>query len=179
MSRKPSSILVLVLLSLGVGTAAGCGGSSSNSAATTQAATTTTAAATTAATTTTATATNATSALSGIATAANCSQLAGLGASFAQALTGTGTTDIQKTAALLKEFADRTPSDIRAQFQLLAAAYVKIADALKGVNLASGKAPSAAEIQKLQSLSSGIDQAALAKAATAIGVWAQKNCTHP
>jgi len=181
MIGKPSSILAVAALSLLVVVAAGCGGKS-KSAANTQAAGTTTAttAATTTSTTpaaTTATQTSTSSGLSGIATAGNCSQLAGLSESFAKALSGNGT-DIQKTAALLQEFANRTPSDIRADFQVVAAAYAKIANALKGVNLSAGTVPSASELQKLEKLGTEINQQALTKASSDISAWAQKNCTH-
>ncbi len=174
MRRKPLFILAVIALSGLVLFAAGCGGSKKNTATPpTTAATTTEKATTTAATTTT----SASSGLSGLANAANCSQLAGLSTSFAQAMAGTGDTDVQKTAALLKQFADKTPKDIRADFQVVAAAYAKIAVALKGVNLSAGSTPDPAAIAKLTKLSSEIDQTALQKAYTNIGTWAQKNCT--
>jgi hypothetical protein len=180
MRRKPLSILAVIVLSGLVLAASGCGGSKQKAAATTTAATTT-AATTTAATTTAQGTTTATtskgSSLSGLANAANCSQLAGLSTSFAQAMAGTGKADVKKTAALLKQFADRTPKEIRADFEVVAAAYAKIAEALKGVDLTSGKTPSADVIAKLTKLSSEIDTAALSKASANIGAWAQKNCT--
>jgi hypothetical protein len=114
--------------------------------------------------------------LGGIATSANCLQLAGLSQALAQAMTGTNANDLEKRAALLKQFADRTPSDIRADFQTVAADYQKVADALKGVNLTAGKTPSPATIAKLSKLGTEINEQALAKAAAKIGAWAQKNC---
>jgi hypothetical protein len=177
MRRQPISILAVVILSGLVVGLAGCGGGKkAASTATTATATASTATATTSTTTSTSSS-KGTPSLSGLATAANCTQLAGLSASFSQALSGTGGKDVEKTAALLKQFADRTPKDIRPDFQVVAAAYGKIADALKGVNLTSGVAPSAAVLAKLTKLSSEIDQKALTKAYTNIGVWAQKNCT--
>ena len=173
MRRKPLFILAVIALSGLVLFAAGCGGSKKKTAPpTTTAATTTQKAATTAATTS-----SKSSGLSGLANAANCSQLSGLSTSFAQAMSGTGTADVKKTAALLKQFADKTPSEIRPDFQVVAAAYAKIAVALKGVNLSAGSTPDPAAIAKLTKLSSEIDQKALAKAYTHIGAWAQKNCT--
>jgi hypothetical protein len=152
--------------------AAGCGGGGNKSATTTtQAATTTKAAATTAATTT-----NAASALSGLATTANCKQLADLSNEFSTALQGTDSKDVKKTAALLKQFADKTPSEIRPDFETVAADYAKIADALQGVNVKSGSVPDAKALLKLQKLATSIDTTKLAKAATNIGTWAQKNC---
>jgi hypothetical protein len=173
MRRKPLFTLAVIALSSLVLFAAGCGGSKKKTATpTTTAATTTQKAATTATTTS-----SKSSGLSGLASAANCSQLSGLSTSFAQAMSGTGTADVKKTAALLKQFADKTPSEIRPDFQVVAAAYAKIAVALKGVNLSAGSTPDPAAIAKLTKLSSEIDQKALAKAYTDIGAWAQKNCT--
>jgi hypothetical protein len=153
--------------------AAGCGGGGNKSATTTtQAATTTKAAATTAATTTNAAA----AALSGLATTANCKQLADLSNEFSTALQGTDSKDVKKTATLLKQFADKTPSEIRPDFETVAADYAKIADALQGVNVKSGSVPDAKALLKLQKLATSIDTTKLAKAATNIGTWAQKNC---
>jgi hypothetical protein len=178
MRRTPLSILAVVALSGLVLAAAGCGGSKHKAAANKAATSTKTSATTTAKTATTATTstTSKSSSFSGLANAANCSQLAGLASSFAQAVSGTGGTDVTKTAALLKQFADKTPEDIRPDFEVVAAAYAKIADALKGVDLSSGKTPSPEVIAKLTKLSSELDQAALQKAYTHIGTWANKNC---
>ena len=183
MRRKPLSILAVIALSGLVLAAAGCGSSKHKAASSTTATTTTTAAktattATTATTTTTSTSTSTSksSGLSGLATAGNCSQLAGLATSLSQAVSGTGGNDVTKTAALLKEFADKTPADIRPDFEVVAAAYAKIADALKGLNLKPGATPDPAAIAKLTKLSSELDQTALQKAYTHIGAWAQKNC---
>lgn len=174
MPRSNTPVLALVALSLIV-VVAGCG-KSKPAATSTQTSTTTTTSSTTPQTTTTTK--TATSGLSGIATASNCVQLAGLGASLAQAITGTGNTDVHKTAALLQEFADRTPTAIRSDFQVVAAAYAKIAGALKGVNLGSGKAPSPSVIAKLSQLGAQINSPALQKADTDIQAWAQTNCGH-
>ncbi len=175
MRRKPLFIFAVIALAGLVLAASGCGGSKHKAAANTGA-TTTEKAATTANTATTAT-TSKSSGLSGLANTANCAELSGLSASFAQAMSGTGSADVKKTAALLKQFADKTPADIRADFEVLAAAYAKIAEALKGVNLSAGSTPDPAAIAKLTKLSSEIDTKALAKASANIGAWAQKNCT--
>ena len=90
---------------------AGCGGGGHKASTTT---TTAAAAATTAKqTATTAKSAATASALSGLATSANCRQLADLGAKFSDALKGTDSNDVKKEAALLKEFASKTPSAIR------------------------------------------------------------------
>ncbi|MGD0714710.1 MAG: hypothetical protein ABSB24_11065 [Gaiellaceae bacterium] len=166
MRRQPISILAVVILSGLVVGLAGCGGGK-------KAASTETTTAAKASTSTT----SAKPGLSGLASAANCTQLADLSASFSQALAGTGGKHLEKTAALLKQFADRTPKDIRPDFQVVAAAYAKIAGALKGVDLTSGATPSAEVLAKLTKLSSQLDQKALTKAYANISAWAQKNCT--
>ena len=148
---------------------AGCGGGGHKSSTTTS--TTVTSAKTTTHTATTA------SGLTGLATTANCRQLANLSQEFSTALSGTGSKDVKKTAALLKQFADKTPSEIRPDFETVAADYAKIADALQGVNLKQGSIPDAKALLKLQKLATSIDTAGLAKASTNIGNWAQKNCT--
>lgn len=173
MRRKPLSILAVIALSGLVLTAAGCGSSKHKAGAATQTVTTTTAKTATTATTTT----SKSSGLSGLANASNCAQLAGLSTSFAQAMSGTGSADVKKTATLLKQFADKTPKEIRPDFEVVAAAYAKIAEALKGTNLSSGATPDPAVIAKLTKLGSEIDTAALTKASANIGAWAQKNCT--
>ena len=177
MRRKPLSILAVVAISGLVLAAAGCGGSKHKAAVKPAAKTTTTTEKTATTATTSSTTSSKSSGLSGLANASNCAQLAGLSESFSKALSGSGTTDIKKTAALLKEFADKTPKEIRADFEVVAAAYAKIADALKGVNLAPGATPDPQAIAKLTKLSSEIDTAALTKASTNIGAWAQKNCS--
>jgi hypothetical protein len=177
MRRKPLSILAVIALSGLVLAAAGCGSSKHKAAATTKSGATTTEKTATTATTTATTTTSKSSGLSGLANTSNCAQLAGLSSAFAQAMSGSGSSDVKKTAALLKEFADKTPKDIRPDFEVVAAAYAKMADALKGVDLTSGKTPSAAVIAKLTKLSSEIDSAALSKASANIGAWAQKNCS--
>ena len=108
-------------------------------------------------------------------TSKNCRSLLGLSQAFSTALTGAGQ-DLAKSAELMKSFADQTPSEIRPDFQVLADAYAKIAAALKGVDLSSGKAPSADVIARLTKLSSQIDTAKVSQASTNISTWATKNC---
>jgi len=170
MRWKPLSLAAIVIL------AAGCGGGGHKSSTTT---TNTSAAAATKAASTVAAKANAAAAaagLTGLATTANCRQLADLSAEYAQALQGTNSSNIKKTSAVLKQFADKTPSDIRPAFETVAADYGKIADALQGVNVKQGSIPSPTVIAKLAKLGTEIDASALAKAETNIGTWAQKNC---
>ncbi len=91
-------------------------------------------------------------------------------------MTGAGD-DLNKSAELFKEFADKMPSEIRADFQVVADAYAKVAAALNGVNLASGSAPSADVMAKLAKLQTEIDVAKVNAASTHISAWAAKNCS--
>lgn len=176
------AFLVIPLAAIGFALA-GCGGSKSAStttraagfstveATTTEPVTTQTA---TAQTTTAQTTTNPTTTPT-VASAKNCKGLADLGQKFSSAFTGAANSqDLKKEALLLKEFADKTPADIRPDFQVLAQYLTKIADALGGLKL--GSTPNAATLAKLQKLSTEIDQAKLTAASAHISAWAQKNC---
>lgn len=150
---------------------AGCG---SHSPATTTATTTTTAPAT-GGTSTQATTTASGAGTLAILTSANCHQLLNLTQTFAAAMAG-NTQNLQQTAALVRQFATKTPTDIRPDFQVLAAAWTKVASALKGVDLSSGKAPTAHVLAKLIKLSSELDAQKLTMASQDIAVWARANC---
>ena len=127
--------------------------------------------------TTTASTTTPTSPSPGLSllTSKNCRSLLGVSQAFAAALTGAGQ-DLAKTAELMKNFADQTPSAIRPDFQVLADAYTKVAAALKGVDLSSGKAPSADVMARLAKLSGQLNTAKISQASTNISAWATKNC---
>ena len=171
-----SLMLVGAVLALVVATT-GCG--SKKKSSTPPAQTTTQAAATTTTTEqmTTGTSTSS-SGIASVATAGNCKQLSDLSAAFTKALSGTGASDFEKRAQVLKEFADKTPSDIRPDFQVLADAFAKYASAFKDVHFTPGQVPNAATLAKLQNLVAQIDQTAVTRASTHISAWAQKNCTH-
>ncbi len=178
MRKRSSYALGLILLAALAPIAAGCGGGKAKSAASTPATTApaTTAPATTATADTTPTTTTSAAAsdLSGIASAANCKELADLGTKFSTAMTGTAAQDTKKIAQLLEEFAAKTPSDIRPDFKVVADAYSKIADAVG--NLKPGSVPDAAALAKLQKMSGEIDSAKLTQASEHISAWVQKSC---
>jgi hypothetical protein len=189
MRRTTTLVLGLTMLALGL-TVSGCGGGGSkNSAgttteatvpgtteATTEAATTeagTTEAATTEAATTKATTT--TSALGGLTSSKNCRDLAEVGEKVSAAFSGTPDAQSLKTQArLMKEFADKAPAEIRADFRIFADYIQKIADAMG--NVKPGQTPDAQTLAKLQKLSTEIDQTKLQQASTHISNWVQKNC---
>jgi hypothetical protein len=169
MRRLAGPITLLTALALVV---AGCG---SHSPAGTTAATTTTTAPSTGGTSTQATTTTSGAGKLTILTSANCHQLLDLTQTFAEAMAGSAQ-NLQQTAALVQRFAKTTPTDIRPQFQVLAAAWTKVATALKGVDLSSGKAPTASVLAKLVQLSSQLDAKKLTTASQEISAWAHANC---
>jgi hypothetical protein len=182
MRRKAMLVLALTLLAaLGL-VAAGCGGSSSKSAATTEAATTeaaTTEAATTEATTTEAATTEATTTeattttnLSGFSSG-KCRELENLSKKFSAAFTGSDQ-NLKKEAELVQDFAKKVPSEIRADFQLIADYFSKIADVAG--NLKPGQTPDPQTLAKLQKVATEVDQAKLQEASQRITAWGQKNC---
>jgi hypothetical protein len=186
MRRRPVQILVFLLLATAVLAAAGCGSKKSASSATTTTSTEmtsttettttdTTATDTTATTTTSGTDTSAAAALGALASSGNCKSFADLGAAFSSALTGAGG-DPQKEAQLFQQFVDQAPSDIKADMQVIADDFSKIADALKGVDLSSGKTPDPAALAKIAALQGSLDQQKLATAEQHITAWATANC---
>jgi hypothetical protein len=172
--------LCLALLAALMLVAAGCGSSSKNSAATTEAATTeaaTTEEATTEATTTEAATTEATTtaALGGLVASGKCKDLQNLGQKYSAALSGSGAgTDLKKTAQVIQEFADDAPSEIKADFQVVADYMSKVADVAG--NLKPGQTPDPATLQKLQKLATSIDTQKLTQASQNITAWVAKNC---
>ncbi|HUK45896.1 MAG TPA: hypothetical protein VLV28_11430 [Gaiellaceae bacterium] len=183
MRRKSTQILSILLVLVVVLAAAGCGKKKSSTTTSTTTTTTTAAAATTTAggstsTETTATAPTTTSAAAGLgalASAANCKSIADLGSEFSKALQGANG-DVQKEVALFQQFAAKTPSDIRPDFETIANALAKVADALKGVNLSGGGTPDAATLAKLAAVGQQINTPAVTQAEKNISAWAAKNC---
>jgi hypothetical protein len=182
---KLSAFAVLLLAALAL-TAAGCGGSSKNSAATTEAATTeattteeaTTEEATTEAATTeeaTTEAATTTSPIAGLVASGKCKDLANLGQKYSQALSGAGDTqNLKKTAEVVQEFANDAPSEIKDDFKVVAGYLTKVADVVG--NIKPGQTPDAATLGKLQKLSTEIDAQKLTQAGNNITAWVTKNC---
>ena len=173
-ARKLAALLVAALALV----VAGCGGSSdegSSDTATVAAEDTTNDATSTGDMTTTEetasddTATDPSSALTG-----KCADLAGLGSKLAAAMGGqdAGVADVSQ---LFDELADQVPDEIKADWQVLAQNFQKIAAALKGADLSSGT-PDAATLAKLQKLATTLDSKEVQQAAAHIEAWAKKNC---
>jgi hypothetical protein len=175
MRRRTTKILAFTFLLVLVLAAAGCGSKKTTTTTTTSTSTAADGTTSTAATTTATTTGTAASGLGALGSSTNCQALENLGTAFASAFQGANG-DVAKEAALLKAFADKTPSDIRPDFETLATAFDQIASDLKGVDLTGGKTPDAATLAKLATLSTQFSGAKFSQAAANISAWAQKNC---
>jgi hypothetical protein len=169
-ARRLAALLVAALALV----AAGCGGSSDEASSDTTTAETTTEVTTTAEMTTTEQTSTASSGAGAAALTGKCAELAGLGSKLSAAMGGqdTGVADVSQ---LFDELADQVPDEIKADWQVLAKNFQKIAEALKGVDLTSGT-PDAATLAKLQKLSTTLDSQEVQQAAAHIEAWAKKNC---
>lgn len=105
----------------------------------------------------------------------NCAELAGLGSRLASAFGGPNA-DVADVSRLFDELADEVPDEIKADWEVLARNFEKVAEALQGVDLTSGETPSAEALARLQELSETFDSPAMQEAAANIEAWAQENC---
>jgi hypothetical protein len=154
------SVLICVVL------AAGCGGSKKKSVSPTTSSTS-------AATTTT------TSAAPSFATSKNCAQLEALGTKLAQALqttSGSAETRLENEAKLFQAYANAAPSEVRGDFQTLAAAFTAYLHALEKAGIKPGKIPTAAQIAQIQAAAKAFSTSKLRLAEQHLAAWAQKNC---
>jgi ABC-type Zn uptake system ZnuABC Zn-binding protein ZnuA len=168
--------LLVVALAL---VAAGCGGDGNESAASDEATTTettTTEDAMTAETTdeTTDETSTDTTDLSGILGDEDCLALASVGATIAQAFSGTsGTTD---NTDELEQLADKVPDEIKADVQTLAQAFGTYAAKIKDIGIEPGSTPTADQLQELQTAIASLDQQELTAASNRIEAWTKENC---
>ena len=170
----PIAVLALV--------AAGCGGDSSNESSA-EATETTVAAETTMTTEETtessasasASASSSSSSTGDLALGGKCKEFAGVSQQLAASLSGQ-TADLQQASKLFDEIADQVPDEIKADYQVIAENFKKIADALKGVDLTSGEAPSPEVLAKLQELAQSMDSPKVKRATQHIEAWVKENC---
>jgi hypothetical protein len=164
--------LALLVLSVAL-VAAGCGGGGNESAASTE---TTTEETTTDSTATEETTTESTGTtdLSGILNDQDCLALAGVGATFAQAVTGASD---QQAAEQLQQLVDKVPDEIKADVQTLAAWFADYTAKLKDIGIQSGQTPTAAQLQQLQAAIADSNQQELQAASQRLQAWSTKNCT--
>jgi hypothetical protein len=174
--RRIAALLIAVLALV----AAGCGGSSSDEASSdteTTVATETTTDDMTATEDTTATTDDSETStdidlgnLSG-----ECAQFAGISSKLAQSLSGQDA-NIEDAAKAFDDIADKVPDEIKDDYRVIAENFSKIAEALKGVDLSSGQAPSPEALAKLQELSASMDSAEVQQASQHIEAWVQEHC---
>jgi hypothetical protein len=156
--------------------AAGCGGSDSESAGTDETTveeTTTTEETASEDTTTSEETTDTDVDVSGILNDEDCLKLAGIGATFAQAITGA--TD-EETAAAFQNLVDEVPDEIKADVQVLADWFAEYSAKLKDIGLEAGQTPTAAQIQQLTAALAGTNQEEVTAASERLGTWANENC---
>ena len=111
----------------------------------------------------------------GVALEGECARFAGLSAKLQQAVSGTSG-DLESATEVFEEIADQVPEEIRDDYEVLAANFRELAEALKGIDLTSGQAPSAEALQKLQEVASKLDTPEARKATENIEAWARENC---
>lgn len=174
MRPKTNAIALVLLLALA---AAGCGGkkSATDTGASSTTTTTTTAAATTVAAATTTSGGNAPS----FASTKNCAQLVAMGEKFSQAMasaTGQGTGSITDAAKAYKALADAAPSEIRSDFQTIAAAFEAYANAMKDAKLEPGKTPTASQLAALTAAAKSFSTEKVSAASRRLSAWSAKNC---
>jgi hypothetical protein len=163
------SILVLAVALV----AAGCGGDDDSSSASDDTTIGLTEATTTDEETTEDTADETTD-LSGVLEDEDCLALASAGSAFAQAFSGTGTSE---DAEAFQELADSVPDEIKADVQVLAEAFATYSEELQDIGLEAGATPTAEQLQQLQAALASIDQAEVTAASERLGTWAEENCT--
>lgn len=104
-----------------------------------------------------------------------CAELAGIGAKLSQSLSGQSG-DLDEASRVFDEIADEVPDEIKADYEVIAENFGKIAEALKDVDLQSGETPNAEAIAKLQQLATSFDSPEIREATANIEAWTQKNC---
>jgi hypothetical protein len=175
MNGRRLTVLLLAVLAL---LAAGCGGDDSNEASgdtDTAIVEETTGADTTEQATETsggeATETNAGS----TTLSAECAELASLGTKIAQAVTGSNA-NVEQASKLLDQLATKAPDEIKADVQVIAENFSKIAEKMKDLDLSAGGTPSPDDLAKLQELTASLSSPEVTKAGQRIQAWAEKNC---
>jgi hypothetical protein len=172
MNGRKMAVLLVAAIAL---VAAGCGGDSNNDASADTETTVVTDTTTSEDTTTTdssATSTDATDIgdLSG-----ECAQFAGISTKLAESISGQNA-DLESASKAFSEIADQVPDEIKADYEVIAKNFEKLAEALKGVDLTSGATPDAETLAKLQEVASSMDSAEVQQASQHIEAWVTENC---
>lgn len=108
----------------------------------------------------------------------DCLAFAGMGAKIAQAMGGASGTnaDLSKTADLFDELVASAPDEIKDDLQVISEGVGKLAEALKGTDIASGAAPSADQLAKLQAALASVDSEKLQVASKNVEAWTLEHC---
>ena len=117
-----------------------------------------------------------TSARGDFATSENCEDFAEIGSEALRGDYGNRRTDLDAASDAFAELTAAAPEEIKDDFQVIADAYNKLADALQGVDLTSTN-PDPQALAKIAQVSQEFDQAELTQASTNITTWAQENCS--
>lgn len=158
--------------------AAGCGGSSKSASETTSTSTSTTTTTTSSSTESTSTTTEASGSTAPIFASGKCRDLAASAAKIGQDMNASGASgNLQNAAKEFQAFVAIVPSEIKGDVQTMADAFMKYADALKGIHFSAGQTPSVADLQKVQAALKSVDQQKVTAAEAHIAAWAKKNCT--
>lgn len=104
-----------------------------------------------------------------------CAEFAGLSAKLSQALSGSSS-DLDSASEVFDELADQVPDEIQDDYEVLADNFRELADALEGVDLSGGSAPSQEDLAKIQELTQTLDTPEVREAAQNIEAWATENC---
>jgi len=104
-----------------------------------------------------------------------CAEFAGLSAKLSQAISGSSS-DLDSATEVFDELADQVPEEIRDDYEVLAENFRELAEALEGVDLSSGEAPSAEDLAKIQEVTQSLDSAEVREASANIEAWATANC---
>ena len=167
--------LALLVMALAL-VAAGCGGSDNESAGSDDTAieeTTSTESTSEDTTTEETTDTDTDVDVSGILNDEDCVKLAGIGATFAQAISGASD---EEAAEAFQNLVDDVPDEIKGDVQVLADWFADYAAKLKDIGLEAGQTPSAEQLAQLQSVLAGANQEELTAASQRLETWANENC---
>jgi hypothetical protein len=165
--------LALLVMALAL-VAAGCGGSDSESAGPDETAIEETSTETTSEDTTTHETTDTDVDVSGILDDEDCLRLAGIGATFAQAITGAND---EEAAEALENLVDEVPSEIKADVQVLADWFAEYSAKVKDIGIQAGQTPTAEQIQQLSAALADTSQDEVTAASQRLGTWANENCS--
>jgi len=168
--------LALIVLSIAL-VAAGCGGGSNESAATTETSTAETTTETTGTTEETSTEASGTTEGTFNWTSKDCQNLVkafvGLSAAVGAASTGK---DVSPDVQQFAKYVDEVPDEIQADVKTIAGAYNEFLAKLKDIGYTAGQVPTADQLQQLQDASKSMGDPKVQAAGERLTAWTTKNC---